>query len=145
MVYLARLLPNNEFLGVDKVDAPEGIRVTIDLGERFPLVVAAKGKAYLTQLPEREARKLLERHGLPAYTEHSITDVDTYLTELRSVRHRGWASSRREYYGGASAIAATLRGTELFICSMGSEDRFPPARMEELGPRILDLARVLEK
>ena len=121
------------------------MRLDADPGERFPLIVAAKGKAYLAQLPEREARTLLERHGLPAYTEHSITDVDTYLTELCSVRHRGWASSRREYYGGASAIAATLRGTELVVCSMGSEDRLPPAGMEELGPRISELARVLEK
>ena len=108
-------------------------------------VVASARSRRLIRHTERKARTLLERHGLPAYTEHSITDVDTYLTELRSVWHCGWAASRPEYYGGASSIAATLRGTELVVCSMGSEDRLPPARMEELGPRILELARVLEK
>ena len=148
MAYLARLLPNREFVVVDRVEAVQPIRITIDVGQRFPLVVAAKGKAYLSQLPEAVARALLVEHGLPRYAPDSITDVDEYLAELAAVRSRGWASSRREYYGGAGAIAAPVRGpggeVELVVCSMGTEDQLPEPRLEELGPRLAGLARELE-
>lgn len=78
------------------------------LGNRAHLNQTAIGKAILSQLPEAEVRDLVERHGLPAKTRHTITDEDELFAELATIRDQGYAVQDQEYQTSVSAIGVPV-------------------------------------
>lgn len=72
----------------------------------------AMGKALLAQLPDDRVDSVLDRHGLPEATEHTITDRGRLFEELDEIRDRGYATEHDEHRNGLSTIAvATARDT----------------------------------
>jgi IclR family acetate operon transcriptional repressor len=68
----------------------------------------AVGKALLAGLDDEEVRELLAQSGLEAFTDKTITDVDGLLSELTSVREKGYAADRGEQTPGTGCIAAPV-------------------------------------
>lgn len=66
------------------------------------------GKAILAHLPEQEVAAIIDRHGLPAQTEQTITDRETLFDELEGVRDRGYAMNFQEDLRGLHAIATPI-------------------------------------
>lgn len=66
------------------------------------------GKAILAHSPRDEVESILDRHGLPKYTENTITDRETMFEELRAIRERGYAINVKEDMEGVSAVGVPV-------------------------------------
>lgn len=82
-----------------------GIYADTHVGQRFHLHAAAVGKALLALLPTPEVEEIIDQHGLPARTEHTITNRDTLFAELAEIRERGFAINNSERIDGIRAVA----------------------------------------
>lgn len=78
------------------------------IGQRPPLHATAGGKAILASLPDERVDVILDRHGLPAVTENTVTDRDRLLDELDRVRERGYATEEEEWLIGVSSLGTTI-------------------------------------
>lgn len=99
-----------EFVVLDKADSRQPIRVTIDAGTTFPTTGAVAVKAWFAWAPAAEIDRLVDRHGLPGYTKHSIRDARTFKDDLEHVRQRGYSTSVSEYYTDHNAVASAVFG-----------------------------------
>lgn len=99
-------------LGVflDSVEGKHGIRIETPIGAQVHLHQTATGKAILASLPRSETRSILDRRGLPASTENTITDREALLNELEVARTQGYALNREEFLEGVNAIGAAIQG-----------------------------------
>jgi DNA-binding IclR family transcriptional regulator len=84
------------------------IEITQYDGMAFPPHCGAPGKAMLAYMSEAEVDAIIDDHGLPKYTEHTITDRDTLFEELREVRERGCAFERSEHLSGVRSVAVPV-------------------------------------
>lgn len=93
---------------LEGVVGERGIATEERIGLRRPLHCHAAGKAILAGMTDEVVREIVERHGLPEYTDRTITDEGTLFDELTSVRDRGFATSRGEVTPGLNGIAAGI-------------------------------------
>lgn len=73
-------------------------------GSRLYLHNTSFGKAILAEMPRTRVKQILDRRGMPQETEHTITDRETLLTELETIREQGHAVNREENIKGLYAI-----------------------------------------
>jgi DNA-binding IclR family transcriptional regulator len=85
-----------------------GVAAEERIGLRRPLHCHAAGKAILAKMDDEEVRHVIDRHGLPAHTDRSITDADALFEELATVRDRGYAISQGEITQGLNGVAAGI-------------------------------------
>lgn len=118
------------------------------LGMPTSLHATASGKAYLSHRPREEVERILDQIGLPAHTQRTITDRETFLELLDDVRERGVAYDRGERVTGIRCIGVPVlsdTGETLGAISMSA----PAQRMEaegyedEITDRLKNIARVI--
>ncbi|WP_306052059.1 IclR family transcriptional regulator [Natronococcus wangiae] len=78
-------------------------------GRFFHVHSTASGKAMLAEYSEDKVRQIIQHVGLPEQTEHTITDEEKLLTELETVRERGYATNNEEAIDGLWAIAKAVK------------------------------------
>jgi DNA-binding IclR family transcriptional regulator len=79
-------------------------------GKRSHLHQHAAGKAILAHLPIGRVHEIVDRHGLPAKTERTITDREELLADLRRTRERGFAINRQESVPKLNAVGVPITG-----------------------------------
>lgn len=87
---------------------PNTISSMVPLGYEFHLHENAAGKAILAELSEVEVNDTLDRTGMPAQTENTITDRTTLFEELDAIRTREYAINLEERREGISAVSAAV-------------------------------------
>lgn len=100
MVYVARFV------------SAQFVPVHMPIGSRIPMYCTASGRAFLSALPEEEARALIEASDRVAHTMHTCTDVDEILRTLRQARQQGFATNAEELFLGDMTIAAPVLGSQ---------------------------------
>lgn len=85
-------------------------------GRLFYVHSTASGKAILAEYPERRVREILDKWGLPAQTEHTITSADEFVEELRRVRERGYAINFEEAIEGMWAVSKCVKSPNGEVC-----------------------------
>ena len=118
-------------------------------GRRTNLHNTALGKAVLAHLPRSRVEGIVDRHGLPAETDNSITDEGTLFEELDRVRERGYAVDDEERLKGLRCVAVPVRtsdGRVLGAISISSpRSRMKGERLErEIPEMIQNAANVVE-
>jgi IclR family KDG regulon transcriptional repressor len=93
---------------LDMVESPQEVKITSPPGTRLPLLAAATGKVFLSQLEEKKAKEIVDRIGLAKYTARSIVDPKKFLKEVAEARKKGYAIDDEEYLIGVRAIAAPI-------------------------------------
>lgn len=78
------------------------------LQEADYLHVSATGKAILAYLPAERVNWIIDKYGLPARTEYTITSHDDLLHELETIRENGYAINDEEEVRGLQAIGAPI-------------------------------------
>lgn len=78
------------------------------VGNREYLHAHAGGKAILATYADEKVDEIIESHGLPVYTEHTITDRDRLFDELDRIRERGVAFNDEEAIRGYRAVGAPV-------------------------------------
>lgn len=86
----------------------QAVHVDTYPGKRIYLHGAALGKALLSALPESRVDEILDRHGLPALTENTITNPDALYEELAEIRDAGVAFDDEERLNGLRSVAAPV-------------------------------------
>lgn len=134
------VLDEGSVVYVMKKEGRFAIRTTAMLGSRRPAHCTALGKTFLANMPAGEARAIVEEHGMPALTRHTITELPALWEELARVRLLGYAVDREEIEEGLTCIAAPVRdhaGRQIAAVSVAG----PTARVlpheERLGRRLV--------
>jgi len=128
-----------------KRDGAQPYQVRPNLGMRLSLHATAIGKSILAWLPRDEVRAILDRTGLPALTDLTITDLDRLLDELDETRERGWSVDDEENEKSIRCIAAPALASDGTVLGAVSVSTLTfvmerPA-LEALAPHVLDAAR----
>lgn len=79
------------------------------VGSRVSLHSTAIGKALLAFQPQEKVDRILDRDGIPAKTENTITSRDEFEEELKRVREEGIAFDDEEGIEGMRCVAAPIR------------------------------------
>lgn len=107
---LANLMKEEAGRGVYLYQSRGHNAVNLDthVGYRLRLHNIAIGKAILAFLPEETVNAILDEWGLPAATEHTITDRTALLEELAHIADRGHATDQEERTEGLTCIGAPV-------------------------------------
>jgi IclR family acetate operon transcriptional repressor len=95
---------------VAKLDGRKAYQMRSHVGLTIPLHCTAVGKAILAATAVDEVRAMAARSGLPARTEHTITDVETLVDGLDAVRSQGYAVDEQENEASIRCVGAVVIG-----------------------------------
>ena len=105
------VLEGSHALYVAQMAGRHAMRMFTEVGRRVPLHSTGVGKALLSQLGDDEARRALKLAGMPAITDHTISDLEVLIQELAAVRALGYATDEGEQEVGVSCVAVPVPGT----------------------------------
>ncbi|GAB2863388.1 IclR family transcriptional regulator [Actinocorallia aurea] len=88
-------------------ESPREVKMTVEVGRRFPLHAGSSGKAILAFLPE-DRRESVLAGPLEPLTERTVTDREALRAELAGIAREGVAMSIGERQSDAASIAAPL-------------------------------------
>lgn len=80
----------------------------VGVGTRLPAFCLSTGKVLLAERSDAEVRMLLGHTDRPAYTRHTVTDVEGIMGSIRQSREQGFAISDQEYEIGLRSIAVPV-------------------------------------
>lgn len=105
----ASILDGLDVLYLARYDGNRPLRLTANIGDRFPATCTATGKAMLATLDPAVLRDRLSRSTtLPTLTDRSLSSVPELLAELDQVRERGWAVDDEETTTGVTCFAVAV-------------------------------------
>jgi DNA-binding IclR family transcriptional regulator len=105
----AAVLEGLDVLYVARYEGSPAIRLTANIGNRFPAHATATGKALLAQTDLTALQERLRNvDRLVGLTERTITDPAELMVELRKVREEGYAVDDEEVTPGVTCLAITI-------------------------------------
>lgn len=103
------VVPENDWgIYLSRVQMDEERVLGIQEGERIPLHATAGGKAILAYMPEAERDRILEKRGLHAITDKTITDAEKLKKELQYIYDKRSATDRGEHRIDRHCIATPI-------------------------------------
>ena len=102
------MLDRGEALVLSHAEPDSGFHVVSETGAHLPSFCTAQGKVLLSALPDASVRRIVSTHAQP-FTPHTVTDADTLIGELRTVRENGYAIENGEFKVGIRGVAAPIR------------------------------------
>jgi IclR family acetate operon transcriptional repressor len=131
-----------------KTEGENAVKLDTYNGYRVHLQTTALGKAIMAHMPHERVVEILDRHGMPAVTDRTVTDRETLFEQLEEIRERGYALDVEERVRGMRCVAAPLLndGEVLGAISVsGPKNRMQGERFEEEIPnQVLRTANVIE-
>ncbi|MDO6848625.1 IclR family transcriptional regulator [Priestia megaterium] len=138
-----------EVVYIEKLEGNQTLRMHSKVGKRAPMHCTSVGKAILAFLPLNTVTSILERKGLPAHTDHTITDEESFLRELSEVKQKGYALDLEENEYGITCIAAPIfdhLGQAVAAVSIsGATMRMTNERLTYLQERMVDIGKNISK
>jgi len=110
---------------------------------------SSTGKAVLAHLEDDRVERILEEHGLPGRTDHTITDRSTLYDELDLIRERGYAVNDEEEIPGIRAVGAPILDSDGQVYGAlsvsGPTSRLAGDRLyEELPELVISSTNIIE-
>lgn len=129
----AAVLDGTDILYVARVSTRRVMSINLAQGARLPAYCTSMGRILLASLPEEQARDILERSELIAYTDRTKADMASILTELAVVAAQGFAVIDQELELGLCSIAVPLynsAGKVVAAINIGAQTaRAPTSKM----------------
>lgn len=130
-------------------EGESSVSTDIRVGTHTYLHCSAAGKAILAHFEPDAVDRVIRTWGLPEFTDQTITDRETLLDELETIRAEGIAYNHSEYLPGVHAVGApvlyedgTVAGA---IALTGAERRLKTEwDEEELRNQLLATANTIE-
>ncbi|WP_433365475.1 IclR family transcriptional regulator domain-containing protein [Streptosporangium sp. CA-115845] len=142
------VLDGEDVVYVARVATTRIMRVTINIGTRFPAHCTSMGRVLLAWLPPDELDAYLDRTELRRFTPKTVTTADALRAELERVRSQGWAMVDQELEEGLRSIAVPVRdrsgrvSAAMNISSHASRTTPESAHRDLLPPLLAAAARV---
>ncbi|MDT3433509.1 IclR family transcriptional regulator [Haloarcula sp. 1CSR25-25] len=131
-----------------KASGNNAVQTASSAGRREYMHCISLGKAMMAHMSQERVASIIDRHGLPEYTENTITSREALFDELEAIEERGYAFDRQEKIMGLRCVAApvTTNGEVVGAISIsGPASRFEGERYEEdLPSMITRSANVIE-
>jgi DNA-binding IclR family transcriptional regulator len=128
---------------IEQCESPLTVKVTMRLGEFYPLYRGAAPKLLLAHLPAERIDAIIEAARLEALTPFSITDKLELRTRLEQIRQDGYSVSAGEIDSSAKAIAVPVRdiyrNVVASIAIAGPKSRMETASVDDM---LADLFQV---
>ena len=144
-VHLA-VLHHYQVLYLDKIDGIHNVRVVVSqVGHKLPAHCSGVGKVLLAYLPRDEVKAAIEKTGLPAFTQNTITTWNQLEAELEDIRGREFAIDDEEIELGLKCLAAPIfvdGRVEAALSVSLPKDRFERVS-RELPRQVVQTARDL--
>jgi DNA-binding IclR family transcriptional regulator len=144
------ILDGTDVLYLGKYEGRQQIRLTANIGDRFPAVCTATGKALLALLPPGEAEQRYKEkpQAFVALTEKSLTSVAQLSKELEETRRRGYAIDNEEATPGVVCFGMSATGfrgdtSSLAVSATVIAQRLTPEFKQALLSDLTALARGL--
>ncbi len=147
-VVLLEPTTNNRLMYVAKEEPSLPIRVTVSVGQRFPLTSASFGKCYLAFMDEQKAEEIIQKSGFKQFTSKTITNIEEFKQELENVRMKGYAESYEEHTPNVCGVAApifNINGEVKLVLSCLFLSNEPGIDASFYGKKLLELSRTLTK
>jgi DNA-binding IclR family transcriptional regulator len=106
-VLLTRLFGGNAVC-VERIQGPQTVRISFEIGQVQPLHGGASSKILLAYVDENEWDKYLTSR-LERFTEYTITEPEALKEQLREIRRQGYCVSESEVDLGARAVAVPIK------------------------------------
>jgi DNA-binding IclR family transcriptional regulator len=133
---------------LDQVVSTKEIKMTVDVGQHFPLHAGSSGRAILAFLPPADQTLVIDG-PLEALTPGTIVDRVELRTILGEVRRTGIAESGGERQAGAASLAAPVFDVDghpigaLSVC--GPIHRFTDDVRKTFAPMVLESADAVSR
>ncbi len=148
IVHLA-ILDGNEAVYIEKIDTVNSIRLYSQIGKRIPVHCSSLGKCLLSGFSDGEIGKRLKAYSFVRYTDHTVTDKEELIRQVREVRRRGWAVDDEEHENDVRCIGAGImdyRGNVIAALSVtGTSSSITKEREEEVATMVLETAANISK
>lgn len=102
------MLDRGEALVLAHAEADSNFHIVSETGAHLPAFCTAQGKALLSQLPDAAVRRIFESAS-QMFTPHTVNSADALLSELKTVREKGFAVENGEFKIGIRGVAAPIR------------------------------------
>ena len=103
------VLEGAEVVYLAKFPADRVMTLSMDVGSRRPAYCTAMGRVLLGELPEADARHIVDASDIRAYQPRTITDREALMEEFRKCRRQGHAIIDQELEDGLVAVSVPLR------------------------------------
>ncbi len=148
---LANLLVEEHGRGtyLHRAHGDDAVKTDSYIGQRVYLHNTALGNAILAHLPRDRVIEIIDRHGLPATTENTITDRDELFARLDRIREEKVAFDDEARVKGLRCVAVPVVNNndtvEGAISVSGPTSRFQGQRFrEDLPATLKSVANVIE-
>lgn len=136
-VHLA-VLHGTEIVYVSKLHGHRAAHSPSHVGARLPAYCTGVGKALLAF--DHDAAEAATAQGLPARTEHTLSDPDRFRAALGRIRQDGIAYDHQEAAPGLTCVAVPVMGATgrpvAALSIAGADTRFDPARFAPALRRV---------
>src|SRR4051812_21715618 len=103
------VLDGDDIVYVARVPTSRIMRVSINVGTRFPAYATSMGRVLLAGLPDAALDEYLERVELLRLSPRTVKTTRALRTEIERVRAQGWAMVDQELEEGLRSVAAPIR------------------------------------
>ena len=137
---------NDRLMYIAKEEPSLPVRVTVSVGQRFPLTSASFGKCYLAFMDESKTDEIIQKSGFKSFTSKTITNIEEFKQELKNVRLKGYAESYEEHTSGVCGVAApifNMYGEVKLVISCVFLSNQPDADATLYGKKVLEVSRTL--
>ena len=93
---------------LDRVETEWPFRIQLPIGSNVPFHATASGKTFLSSLPPRKRKAMLEAMDLTAMTGKTQVNRQALLAELAAIARRGYAIDDEEMMDGLVALAVPV-------------------------------------
>jgi IclR family pca regulon transcriptional regulator len=143
------VLDGDEIVYVGRVPTSRIMRVSINVGTRFPAYATSMGRILLAALPDDELDAYLARADIRPLTARAIANRKDLQEELLRIREQGWALVDQELEEGLRSIAAPVRDSGgRIVAAVNVSAHASRASLEvvatELLPPLLETAKRIE-
>lgn len=122
----------------------DAVMVDTNTGQRIHLHNTGLGKAILAHYPRERVEAILDKHGMPATTENTVTERETLFEELAEVREKGFAYDDEERLNGLRCVATSIVNKDDEVLGAmsvsGPTSRMSTERFTEEIPHLLENA-----
>ena len=137
---------DGEFLAVEKVESRRDIKVTIEVGERFPTDAPALDRLWSAWTPRGERGPAgANVQPTTAYTQNTLTNPTDTMREEKATRAQGYASVHGEYVANLNVVGVPVFGRDqlpvLGIMVLGMGDDLSADKVALIAELLIAAAR----
>lgn len=138
---------NGKRVLIYKSEGPEGVTQKPVTGDYAHMHMTALGKAMLATFDDQRVDEIVDRHGLPKATRHTIDTREDLHAELDETRERGYSVENQEKREGIRAVGAAVEtedGSPSAVSISGPMSKLTDERIDELQQQIHDSVNVVQ-